>query len=73
MWDSFYVDFGYENKDLTESFSHHGFMVWGKVSGCPTGKVGFIYCLDTMEGRNVMISQDFCRIDSDLSKGQMSP
>ena len=39
MGDYFYVDFGYEHKDLTDSFSQHGLIVWGKVSGYPTGKV----------------------------------
>ena len=31
----------------------------------------FIYCWDTIAGTNAMISQDFYRIDSDLSKGQV--
>ena len=38
MGDYFYVNFGYEHKDF-DSFSHHGLMVWGEVSGYPTGKV----------------------------------
>ena len=71
--DYFYVDFGYGNKDLTEFFLHHDCVGWREVSGCPTGKVKFRHYWATIEGRNGMISQDFYRTDSDLSKGQISP
>ena len=37
----------------------------------PYRKSRFIHCWGIIEGRNAMISQDFYRIDSDLSKGQM--
>lgn len=40
---------------------------------CPTGKVRFLYCWDAIEGRNNMISPDFYRIDSVLSKIQVYP
>lgn len=39
----------------------------------PTGKVRSVHCWDTIEGRNVMIPQDFYGTDSDLSRRQVFP
>lgn len=63
------LTFGYENKDLTECIL---FTLWFHGVEMYPGALQAKSNLYTVEGRNVIISQDFCRIDRDLSKRQVS-
>lgn len=75
MGEHFNVDFDYENKNLTESFSCHGFTVCVCVGGYPAAlqEKSVHTLLGYYRRERCHDFTDFYSIDSDLSKGQVCP